>query len=91
MSDPGGWTATIRATRSSAAAAERLERTLGPESAREVPRTRAKMRRPEPRVVEVEITTKDTGALRAALQTFVGWVQLVDATEAAIVPEAARD
>ena len=45
MTASDGWTATIRARRTSPQAAERLERSLGPEAAREVPRTRARIGR----------------------------------------------
>ena len=83
MSEPAVWTGTITVRRRSAGDAERLVRTLLPEAAREVPRARATVRRAAPEVVQLDIEARDTGALRAALQTYLGWVQLADATELA--------
>ena len=76
MIGPGAWTAEIRVLCASPDSARRLHRVLGPESAREVPRARAFVPGPSGRSLAIRIETKDTGALRAALQTFLGWVQL---------------
>ena len=78
----GEWTATITVVRDDAARMDRLERALVPEASREVPRARARMRRRDPRSLELAVTANDTGALRAALNTYLGWVALADATEA---------
>jgi tRNA threonylcarbamoyladenosine modification (KEOPS) complex Pcc1 subunit len=76
-----GWTATISVEQSDAEAIDRLARTLGPESGREVPRARARLERAGPTRLVLHITTKDTGALRAGLNTFLGWIDLASATE----------
>ncbi|MCI4331128.1 MAG: hypothetical protein L3K19_04695 [Thermoplasmata archaeon] len=81
MNGPEGWHATIDVRRGSPADADRLARALGPESTREVPRARAELTRPEPTVLRLSITARDTGALRAALNTYLGWVQLALTTE----------
>ncbi len=77
----GPWTARLRIHRPSADAADRLARSLSPEAAREVPRARSELRRAGPAVLELVVEAKDTGALRAALNTYLGWVQLATATE----------
>lgn len=71
-----GWTAEIVVRCASPADAERLHRVLGPESTREVPRARARLERSGDAFVRVVLEARDTGALRAGLQTFLGWVQL---------------
>jgi tRNA threonylcarbamoyladenosine modification (KEOPS) complex Pcc1 subunit len=73
-----------------------LERSLRPEAEREVPRARAVLRRPVPEVVELTITARDGGAMRAALNTHLGWVQLSlstarSATAPAAAPASPRD
>jgi tRNA threonylcarbamoyladenosine modification (KEOPS) complex Pcc1 subunit len=75
------WTATITVDRTDAAVIDRLARTLGPEAGREVPRARAHVERAGPTRLVLHITTKDTGAMRAALNTFLGWIDLAAATE----------
>ncbi|HEY6238039.1 MAG TPA: KEOPS complex subunit Pcc1 [Thermoplasmata archaeon] len=75
------WSARVIVERASAEGAERLARALGPEASREVPRARARIERPSETVVELRITAQDTGALRAALNTYLGWVELTHATE----------
>ena len=81
MSDRSEWTASITIRRPTREAADRLARTLSPEAAREVPRARSTIVRPRDRVVAIEIKTRDTGALRAAMNTFLGWTQLALTTE----------
>jgi tRNA threonylcarbamoyladenosine modification (KEOPS) complex Pcc1 subunit len=76
-----GWTATITVDRSDPDVIDRLARTLGPEAGREVPRARARLERAAPTRLVLHIETKDTGALRAALNTFLGWLDLAAATE----------
>jgi len=75
-----GWAATISVRFASEQVAAWVERALAPEATREVPRARATLGRPTPTVVEITIQTRDTGALRAALNTYLGWVHLSLAT-----------
>ncbi|HLM91749.1 MAG TPA: KEOPS complex subunit Pcc1 [Thermoplasmata archaeon] len=75
-----GWTATVSIRAPSEEIAGWLERALAPEATREVPRARATLARPRPTVVDISITARDTGALRAALNTYLGWVHLSLAT-----------
>ncbi len=75
------WSARLTVLRPDSASADRLHRALAPEAAREVPRARALLGRPRPNVVELTIEARDTGALRAALNTYLGWVELALATE----------
>ena len=86
----GRWTATIAVRPSRPTLADWIERSLRPEVTREVPRTRALLRRPGPRTVEVVIEAKDAGAMRAALNTYLGWVRLAAATVQAAAPEPGR-
>ena len=74
------WTASISVRLPSEEVAGWLERALGPEATREVPRARAEVHHPAPSVVEIAITARDTGSLRAALNTYLGWVHLSLAT-----------
>jgi tRNA threonylcarbamoyladenosine modification (KEOPS) complex Pcc1 subunit len=60
-----------------------VARALAPEASREVPRARARLARPDPRSVELRIAAEDTSACRAAVNTYLGWVGLVLATERA--------
>jgi tRNA threonylcarbamoyladenosine modification (KEOPS) complex Pcc1 subunit len=79
-SGAGEWSARVRVVGLDAPIAVMLERALRPEAEREVPRARAELRRPEPRTVELSITARDVGAMRAALNTYLGWVSLSLAT-----------
>ena len=81
MSPADVWQAEIVVRLPLARAAERLARTLGPEAAREVPRARTHLERPSADSVRLRIATRDTGALRAALNTYLGWIELALATE----------
>ncbi|MCI4369168.1 MAG: CTAG/PCC1 family protein [Thermoplasmata archaeon] len=82
MSDARAWKAVVRIEGSTPAEADRLFRALGPEAEREVPRARAKLLRASVSTVELVIEANDSGALRAALNTYLGWVSLVASTEA---------
>lgn len=84
MTGADRWSATIVVERTSPESAARLAQALAPEAAREVPRARARIARPSPSVVELQITARDTGALRAALNTYLGWVELAAATESVL-------
>ncbi|MHB8352410.1 MAG: KEOPS complex subunit Pcc1, partial [Thermoplasmata archaeon] len=52
-----------------------------PESSREVPRATARVDRVGPDTVRLTLTARDTGALRAALNTYLGWISLADRTD----------
>jgi len=87
--DPG-WTAVISVQLPEARLAAWLETALRPEASREVPRARAEVRRPSENVVEIALEARDTGSVRAAMNTYLGWVHLALATvgHAAGPPEA---
>jgi len=78
--DDPGWTAVVSVHLPQGPLATWLERALGPEASREVPRARASVRRAAGTIVEVVITARDTGAVRAAMNTYLGWVHLALAT-----------
>ncbi|HEV2316800.1 MAG TPA: KEOPS complex subunit Pcc1 [Thermoplasmata archaeon] len=80
MTAVGEWTATIELRRPGPGSAERLARALRPESEREVPRARAAIDLVPPDGVRIGLRARDTGALRAALNTYLGWVSLTDRT-----------
>lgn len=77
---PPPWTATVTVRTGDSHLASMLERVLRPEADREVPRTRAALRRPSMDAVELSIGARDLGAMRAALNTYLGWVALSVAT-----------
>ena len=74
------WSVTITVRTRAPEVAGWLERTLLPEVSRELPRARAAVHRPAATAVALEIQARDTGALRAALNTHLGWVHLALAT-----------
>jgi tRNA threonylcarbamoyladenosine modification (KEOPS) complex Pcc1 subunit len=78
--DPGTWTATVRVHAPSEHVAQMLELALRPEADREVPRARGQLSRPHPNEVALAVTARDGGAMRAALNTYLGWVSLSVAT-----------
>jgi tRNA threonylcarbamoyladenosine modification (KEOPS) complex Pcc1 subunit len=80
MSGATAWSGVIEIRSRSGEEAEWLLRALRPEAEREVPRARALLLRPHPEEVRIEITARDTGALRAALNTYLGWIDLAHAT-----------
>lgn len=75
------WTARFTVTLASAEAAEHLLAALGPEAAREVPKTSATLGRPTPDSVRIDVRASDPGALRAAANTYLGWVALAAGAE----------
>jgi tRNA threonylcarbamoyladenosine modification (KEOPS) complex Pcc1 subunit len=83
------WTATVTLRLPDPALAEWVERALRPEAAREVPRAHAELRTTGKGVVELTIAARDTGAMRAAINTYLGWLHLSLATLA--VSGAASD
>ncbi|HTW56338.1 MAG TPA: KEOPS complex subunit Pcc1 [Thermoplasmata archaeon] len=86
MSSDARWTGRLEVELDSPSAAEWLAAALTPESTREVPRGGAAIERPTPRRVAVAIWARDAGAMRAALNTYLGWIDLALATA-----RAARD
>jgi tRNA threonylcarbamoyladenosine modification (KEOPS) complex Pcc1 subunit len=82
MTAPPAWSGTIVCRCPTPQMAERLARSLGPEAVREVPRTRARIETGAPGEVRIVLSARDTGAMRAAMQTYLGWLRLAEATEA---------
>jgi tRNA threonylcarbamoyladenosine modification (KEOPS) complex Pcc1 subunit len=80
MSDrPRRWTATVTVATGRTELARWLARALAPEAAREVPRARTALRQ-RGASVELRVEAADAGAMRAALNTYLGWVALSLAT-----------
>jgi len=79
-SGTASWTASIRIRVDDASLRDWLGQALGPEAAREVPRARAELHRGEGDSLELEIVAADSGAMRAALNTYLGWIHLSLAT-----------
>ena len=73
------WTATVTVATGRAELARWLARALAPEAAREVPRARTTLRQ-RGASVELRVEAADAGAMRAALNTYLGWVALSLAT-----------
>jgi len=81
MTEPNlPWTASVRVHAGSPAVVDWLEQALRPEAAREVPRAHAEIRREEGGSLELTISARDSGAMRAALNTYLGWIHLSLAT-----------
>jgi tRNA threonylcarbamoyladenosine modification (KEOPS) complex Pcc1 subunit len=76
------WSARFTVACRSDVSAEHLLAALGPEAAREVPKTSAVLARPAPAVVEISVAAPDAGSLRAAANTYLGWVDLAGSAEA---------
>lgn len=76
MSEGSPWSATISIHLHDPEVAGWLARALAPEAAREVPRASASVERPAPDTVRLSLRARDTGAARAALNTYLGWVHL---------------
>lgn len=74
------WTATVTVRPLDPHLVLALERALRPEAEREVPRARATLRRTEDGTLELSVAARDSGAMRAALNTYLGWIQLSLAT-----------
>lgn len=81
MSATDGWTARIHVAQPDRAAIARLRSALAPEAEREVPRARAEIVPAGPDGIEIVVHAEDTGALRAALNTYLGWLRLIAETE----------
>jgi tRNA threonylcarbamoyladenosine modification (KEOPS) complex Pcc1 subunit len=78
--EPETWTATVTLRLSDPMLAAWVERALLPEAAREVPRSRAEVRPVAGGGLELTISARDSGAMRAALNTYLGWIHLSLAT-----------
>ena len=76
---PPPWAATVRLATGRVELARWLEKALSPEAAREVPRARTTVRRSKASVV-LRVEASDAGAMRAALNTYLGWIALSLAT-----------
>lgn len=76
------WTANFRVELPDPDAAERLLAVLAPEAAREVPRARAQLGRPAPNVVTIDVEASEAASLRAAANTYLGWVDLAESAAA---------
>ena len=76
MTEGERWVATLTVRTRGEPFATILERALRPEADREVPRASARIRRSSPAAVELAVSARDTGAMRAALNTYLGWIQL---------------
>ena len=85
---PDAWSATDTVRVETEEEDDRLVRSLGPEASREVPRTRAEVRRTGERTLELAMEARDSGALRAALNTYLGWIHLALATAEAAGPRS---
>jgi tRNA threonylcarbamoyladenosine modification (KEOPS) complex Pcc1 subunit len=83
--DEGPWSATISVRCENPQLVGWVERSLRPEAAREVPRASAELETASPDTVVITISAHDSGALRAALNTYLGWVELSLATARAAV------
>jgi tRNA threonylcarbamoyladenosine modification (KEOPS) complex Pcc1 subunit len=73
------WTATVTVATGRSELARWLERALAPEAAREVPRARTSIERTGASL-RLRVEASDAGAMRAALNTYLGWVALSIAT-----------
>ena len=81
MSGPAfPWTASVRLHSLDPKVVDWLEQALRPEAEREVPRAHAEIHRGEAGSLEIAISARDSGAMRAALNTYLGWVALSLAT-----------
>jgi len=80
IEDSWPWTAFVQLRVDDPRVAEWLEQALQPEAAREVPRARAELKRGPGATLDLSITARDSGAMRAALNTYLGWIHLSLAT-----------
>jgi len=74
------WDATIHVEHPDPSRVKWLSRSLAPEAAREVPRARAELLPGKDGSLDVRIVAQDSVALRAALNTYLGWIHLSLAT-----------
>ena len=71
------WEATLTVRAPSRRTAGRWRSALGPESTREIPRATARVRAEGGGSVRVELVAPTPGALRAAVNTYLGWLDLI--------------
>ncbi len=83
---PTPWSATVTVRARDPEFVRSLERALRPEVSREVPRARAELRAASGAALELSITAADSGAMRAALNTYLGWIHLATATVRTVEP-----
>ena len=77
---PWPWTASVSVRVDDPPVADWLEQALRPEASREVPRAHAELSRGPGSTIVLSISARDSGAMRAALNTYLGWVHLSLAT-----------
>jgi tRNA threonylcarbamoyladenosine modification (KEOPS) complex Pcc1 subunit len=77
---PSPWRATVTVRAPAPSLTRALERALRPEVSREVPRARAELHAAVRDELVLAITASDAGAMRAALNTYLGWIHLAAAT-----------
>jgi len=82
------WEATIRVRTRPADVAGWLVAALSPEAAREVPRAGATITETPPDGLTIVVDAADAGAMRAALNTYLGWVDLAARTARGAAPPA---
>ena len=87
MSRSSNWVATVIVQRPTRELADRLEEALRPEAGREVPHSRVTLARRGNRALALEIRAASTGNLRAALNTYLGWVDLAVRSERVAAPD----
>jgi tRNA threonylcarbamoyladenosine modification (KEOPS) complex Pcc1 subunit len=81
MNEPAWpWTASVSVRLDDPSVADWLAQALRPEASREVPRAHAELSRGPGSTIVLSITARDSGAMRAALNTYLGWVHLSLAT-----------
>jgi tRNA threonylcarbamoyladenosine modification (KEOPS) complex Pcc1 subunit len=86
-----GWSAVVTVTTSGRRDLARwVGRALAPEALRELARAEATIRSRGPGRLELTIRAADAGAMRAALNTYLGWIQLSLATAQAAEPGRRR-
>jgi tRNA threonylcarbamoyladenosine modification (KEOPS) complex Pcc1 subunit len=70
------WEARVSVRSAEGEVLDRLARTLGPEAAGEGTRLTARVVRAPDGALELELSARDTSSMRAALNTYLGWVHL---------------
>jgi len=74
------WSASVIVRSERSTVTDWLEQALRPEASREVPRAHAELHRTTENTLELTISARDSGAMRAALNTYLGWIHLSLAT-----------
>lgn len=74
------WTARVTVRTHDEKVVDWLEQAMRPEASRDVPRANAEVLRDARRSLSLSIRARDSGAMRAALNTYLGWVHLALAT-----------